>query len=67
MPKLLIDENGFRIVHDIVSGQDVFTLERRNGCDAMGEPRWEHVKTESTRMVELLYKYILKITLQEVE
>lgn len=61
MPSLLVDESGFRIVHDVVSEQDVFTLEKRMGNDAMGLPHWERVETKSTKMLELLYRYILKI------
>lgn len=61
MPTLLVAEEGFRIVHDIVSGQDIFTLERRNGEDAMGEPHWDRVTTTSTKLLDLLYKYIIKV------
>jgi len=60
MPILLVSEEGFRIVHDVVSGQDVFTLERRNGTDAMGEPHWDRVETRSTKLLDLLYKFIIK-------
>jgi hypothetical protein len=61
MPTLIVDEPGFRIVHNVVSGQDVFTLEKRVGFDAMGEPHWEKVETKSTHMVTMLYSYILKL------
>ena len=60
MPTLLVSEEGFRIVHDVVCEQDVFTLEKRNGNDAMGEPHWERVETKSTRMLEMLYRYIIR-------
>jgi hypothetical protein len=60
MPKLLVDEEGFRIAHDIVGGEDIFTLEQRDGDDAMGQPHWRRIETKSTRMLSLLYKYILK-------
>ena len=65
MPTLLVDEEGFRIVHDVVSGQDVFHLERRKGDDAMGAPHWEPVETRSTKLLELLYKYIIKVHTEE--
>jgi len=61
MPTLLVDEMGFRIVHDVVSEQDVFTLEQREGNDAMGQPHWRKVETKSTTMLKLLYHYIVKI------
>lgn len=60
MPTLLVDEAGFRIVHDVVNDQDVFTLEKREGNDAMGAPHWTRVETKSTRMLEMLYRFILK-------
>jgi hypothetical protein len=66
VPTLLVDEQGFRIVHDVVSEQDVFTLEKRVGHNAMGEPHWEKVETRSTKMVEMLYRYILKIKAGEL-
>lgn len=59
MATLLVDEEGFRIVHDIVSGQDIFTLEKRDGNDAMGDPHWTRVTTTSTKTLDLLYKYII--------
>jgi len=65
MPTLLVSEEGFRIVHDVISNQDVFTLEKRNGSDAMGEPHWERVETRSTKLVEMLYRYILKLKTEE--
>jgi hypothetical protein len=65
MPTLLVNEDGFRIVHDVVSEQDVFTLEQRDGNDAMGQPHWRRVETKSTRMLQLLYAYILKLKTQE--
>jgi len=65
MPTLLVDEMGFRIVHDVVSEQDVFTLEQREGNDAMGQPHWRKVETKSTTMLKLLYHYIVKIKTQE--
>jgi hypothetical protein len=67
MPTLLVDEAGFRIVHDVVSEQDVFTLEKRAGNDAMGQPHWERVETKSTRMLEMLYRYIVQLKTQETE
>lgn len=66
MPTLLVDEPGFRIVHDIVNAQDVFTLEKREGDDAMGEPHWVRVETKSTRMLEMLYRYIVRLKTQEI-
>ena len=60
MPTLLVDEEGFRIVHDVVDGQDVFKMERRKGNDAMGLPHWEPVETKSTKLLDLLYKYIIQ-------
>ncbi len=68
MPRLLVDEEGFRIVHDILpGGDDVFTLERRDGDDAMGRPHWERVETKSTRILALLYKYIIKTAMDAKE
>jgi hypothetical protein len=43
----------------------VFTLEKRAGNDAMGQPHWERVETKSTRMLEMLYRYIVHIKTQE--
>jgi hypothetical protein len=62
VPTLIVDEDGFRIVHDVISGQDVFTLEKRQGENAMGDPHWERVETKSTKIVKMLYDYIVKIT-----
>jgi hypothetical protein len=66
VPTLIVDEAGFRIVHDVVSEQDVFTLEQREGNDAMGQPHWRKVETKSTRMLSLLYNYIVKLKTQEI-
>jgi hypothetical protein len=66
MPTLIVDEAGFRIVHDVVSEQDVFTLEQRDGNDAMGLPHWRRVETKSTRMLEMLYRYIVQIKMREM-
>jgi hypothetical protein len=60
MPTLLVDEEGFRVVHDVVSGEDVFTLEQRDGDDAMGQPHWRRIDTKNARIISLLYKYIIK-------
>jgi len=62
MPRLIVDEDGFRIVHDVIGGEDVFTLEKRQGHNAMGDPHWERVETKSTKLVQMLYNYIVKIT-----
>ena len=64
MPRLLIDEGGFRVVHDVVSGDDVFTLERREGENAMGEPHWVRVESKSTKLVSMLYQCIIKLALE---
>jgi len=65
VPTLLVDEMGFRIVHDVVSGQDTFTLEQREGDDAMGQPHWRKIETKSTTMLKLLYQYIVQLKMQE--
>jgi hypothetical protein len=60
MPRLLVDEEGFRIVHDVAGNEDIFVLEQRDGDDAMGLPHWRRIETKSTRMLSLLYKFIIK-------
>jgi hypothetical protein len=67
VPKLLVDEDGFRIVADVVSGQDIFTLEKREGPDAMGAPIWRKVETSKTHMVTMLYRFIVHLMTQAEE
>jgi hypothetical protein len=64
MPRLLVDEDDIRLVHSVDEhGRDVFTLERREEDDAMGDPRWSPVALSSA-IVRSLYRYILKTALE---
>jgi hypothetical protein len=51
VPKLIVDNPRFRIVEDIVGGNEIHCLEVPDGADALGVERWRtyHTNTASLR------------------
>lgn len=64
MPRLLIDEADFRVVEDVVSGNDIHTLEVRDGCDALGVERWRAYVIRGNKNLETIFGYLIRVAKQ---
>lgn len=60
MPKLLVDEADFRIVADVVGEADVYTLEVRDGADALGVERWRTFNT-SSKDLRSIFAFLIRV------
>jgi hypothetical protein len=64
VPRCIVDEKDFRIVEDVVEGNEVFTLEVRDGCDALGVERWRTFQTRGIKNLEIIFNYFVRVAKQ---
>jgi hypothetical protein len=64
MPRLLVNEPDFRIVWDVVSGNDVHILEVPDGADALGVERWRTFQTRGNKNLEAIFGYLVRLARQ---
>ena len=65
MPKCIVNEKLFRIVEDVVDGNEIHCLEVPDGCDALGVERWKTFATRGSASLQAIFQFLVLLAKKE--
>jgi len=65
MPRCLVEQKHFRIVEDVVDGNEIHCLEVRDGCDALGVERWKTFTTRGSANLQAIFEFMVTMAKEQ--